>query len=103
MAARRRRTGIPPPSLKRRGATRLPRGTIVVFCEGKITEARYLKEFVSDCRNQLVTVEVVGGVGVPMTIVERAITEFRALKRAARRGPPTALTAYFSMGSFRFR
>jgi hypothetical protein len=62
-------------SLKRRVALREPKPEIVIVCEGKVTEPRYFDEFRSFSGNSLVTVTSIGGCGVPVSVVERAICE----------------------------
>jgi hypothetical protein len=52
---------------------------ILVVTEGAVTEPEYLNGFVGANRNPRVRVEVVGGAGVPRTIVESA----RELKKDA--------------------
>ncbi|NBW08193.1 MAG: RloB domain-containing protein [Caulobacteraceae bacterium] len=59
------------------------RQRLIIACEGRRTEPEYIARFAADRRNALVTIEVVKGVGVPKTIVRRAIEEKR---RAQRRG-----------------
>lgn len=57
---------------------------IVVVCEGKLTEPSYFKDFTDHYNNPLVTVTTVGGCGVPISVVERAIDEKRQLVTYAR-------------------
>lgn len=54
---------------------RLPRPEIVVVCEGKVTEPKYFLSFSAIYGNSLVTVTPVGGCGVPISVVQRAIEE----------------------------
>ena len=62
-----------------------PKPTILVLSEGAITEPEYLDGFVDYTKNPRVDVEIVGGVGVPRTIVESAkAAEKRNQKRALR-------------------
>jgi len=62
---RRRRPG-------RRPAFRDPKPTILVVCEGKVTEPEYLRGLQSVCRNPRVTIEVAKEHGVPKTLVKIA-------------------------------
>lgn len=73
-------------SLTRRAlGSKSPKPKILVVCEGKITEPRYFKDFTDWCGNALVTVTTVGGCGVPISVVERAIGEKAQLIREARK------------------
>jgi hypothetical protein len=85
------------PTLRRRGASRTARGQIVVFCEGKVTETRYFSDFMRDCRNSLVEVRVAGGIGVPMTIVDRAINEQNLLNRSVRKRSADSFDSIFTV------
>ena len=49
-----------------------PKPTILVLSEGLVTEPEYLDGFSQFAKNARVNVEVVGGAGVPKTIVESA-------------------------------
>lgn len=63
-----------PPSLDRRSRPTLEvRQKITIYCEGLKTEPSYFRQFSQDYRNRLVEVCVHGGVGVPKTIVQKAI------------------------------
>lgn len=67
-----------PRSLKRRVATRRPRKTLVVFCEGEKTEPQYLmalrqEPFVKDAAAVDIKVETGRGGAVPLTLVTLAI------------------------------
>lgn len=62
-----------------------PRTKIVVVCEGKVTEPHYFEQFKAIHRNILVDVKTIGGCGVPVSVVERAIEERDNLRRAARK------------------
>lgn len=61
----------------RREARRKPsvevKERILIVSEGKVTEPQYLRQFANHCRNSLVEIEIVGGQGVPKTVVEQAI------------------------------
>lgn len=67
--------------LSRRGPVRDPKIRLVIICEGENTEPQYLKDFARHVGNPLVEIEVVGGAGVPMTLVDRAIEARRRLLR----------------------
>ena len=73
--------------LRRRGPTRDPRPLILVVCEGRKTEPQYIQAFCRAFANNLVRVHVADGVGVPKTIVERAVARKRdAMEEADRKG-----------------
>ena len=57
---------------------------IVIVCEGKVTEPRYFNEFTDHHGNSLVSVTTIGGCGVPVCVVERAIEEKRSLAKIAK-------------------
>jgi hypothetical protein len=59
-------------SIRRRAASRDPKHRVLVVCEGKKTEPKYLKAFQHAVRNRLVHVEINDDSGVPMTLVTRA-------------------------------
>ena len=74
---------------KRRPARRPPfrdrKPVILVVTEGKVTEPEYLDGFARATKNPRVKIEVVGGVGVPKTIVEHAKEKKREADKRARR------------------
>jgi hypothetical protein len=73
-------------TLERRGAPRrLPKKKIVIVCEGKLTEPRYFQDFLTLQNSTLVSVQTIGGCGVPVSVVERAVSEREALLATARR------------------
>jgi hypothetical protein len=72
-------------TLRRRQPQREPKPEIVVVCEGKVTEPRYFEDFKALSGNSLVTVTPIGGCGVPVSVVERAIEVKHERERAARR------------------
>jgi hypothetical protein len=53
-----------------------PKPEIILVCEGKVTEPRYFNEFSRICGNPLVKVTTIGGCGVPLSVVERAVQEY---------------------------
>jgi hypothetical protein len=80
--------------LARRGPRRTPRPEIVVVCEGKVTEPRYFTEFRALYGNSLVTVTAIGGCGVPVSVVQRAIEERHSRRQAARKSGDSFDTLY---------
>jgi hypothetical protein len=64
--------------------TRDPKFRILVVCEGKLTEPKYLRDFQHHHRNPRVHVHVHGEVGVPMTVVQLAATERSQADRKAK-------------------
>lgn len=77
---------LPPvPSIKRRSEFVSPKVEIVVACEGKNTERRYL----DDCKDAygagMVRMRFLPITGVPMTVVQAAIEEREMLLEARRR------------------
>lgn len=64
--------------IKRRGPSRQPKIRILVVCEGKKTEPRYLRQFQHHVRNPRVHIEALGPAGVPLTVVQTAVQQ-RAL------------------------
>jgi hypothetical protein len=85
------------PRIERRRPTRSPKPSIIVVCEGGKTEVEYLNEFTADHGNHLVDLQTIGGVGVPETIVDRAIDEHRRLSRYARRKGADSYDGAFSV------
>lgn len=70
----------------RRGAPkRQPRKRLLVLCEGKVTEPKYLNAFKREHRSQLVEVEVVPECGVPKSLVEQAVDRKKRAEKEARR------------------
>ncbi|MBT9561263.1 MAG: RloB domain-containing protein [Myxococcales bacterium] len=66
-------------------AARQPRQRLLVVCEGRVTEPEYLDGLRSHLRNPLVTIEVVPGAGVPLTLVKSAKSrKLEAIDRAKR-------------------
>lgn len=66
--------------LKRRYPTREPKRRFVLVCEGAKTEPAYFAAIRSVYSGALAAVETVPGVGVPMTVAERAVKEARRAK-----------------------
>ncbi len=76
-----RRRHVPPRSLRRKPAKRKPKVAIVLFCEGGRTEPTYFEGLRRSLNNSLVQVEIVGGVGVPQTVVDRAVERLQRIRR----------------------
>jgi len=72
------------PSLNRRTGLAKPLSQIFIFCEGQ-TEQMYVDELASDAGRINVEVDVVGEVGVPLTVVEAAVKKVASLRLAASR------------------
>lgn len=73
------------PNLKRRRSRREPKARIVIFCEGANTEPDYFNEFRRAYRGALIELEIIGPVGVPYTVAERAVERANDLGLAPRR------------------
>lgn len=67
--------------LERSGPVRAARIKIIVVCEGANTEPNYLKDFARFYSNRLVKLDIIGGAGVPLTLVDRAIEAKARLPR----------------------
>lgn len=67
-----------PSNLRYGRRNREPKRRFILFCEGENTEPQYFDAFRLICKNALVDVEIVPGVGVPMTIAEKAIERARS-------------------------
>ena len=60
--------------LRRRVASRSPRRTFVILCEGKETEPQYLSALKQLRKvREIASIEILGSVGVPLKLVEAAI------------------------------
>lgn len=64
-----------PPPLARRRPSRNPRIAITIYSEGENTETDYFKTFALQHGNMLVRLEIIGKAGVPLTMVETAVSE----------------------------
>ena len=64
-----RRTG----AIRRRGPKRESKAHFVLFCEGRSTEPAYFHAIRQKWAGALISVEVRGGVGVPLTIAREAL------------------------------
>ena len=56
----------------RRPPFRVPKPTVLIVCEGAVTEPEYFKTFIRVCRNPRVSIEVAAGTGVPLSVVRKA-------------------------------
>ena len=74
---------------KRRPARRTPykdsKPIILIVTEGEVTEPEYLEGFARAAKNSRVDIKVVGGAGVPKTIVESAKELKKEAEKRARR------------------
>ena len=61
------------PSLRRKGPLREPKRRFILYCEGRNTEPAYFQAIQRTCSSALISVELHGGVGVPMTIAKAAV------------------------------
>lgn len=69
------------PSLKRRAATRQPRRIFYIYCEGSVTEPDYINSyFKTFCDPTKIALQVYGGAGTPLTIVEKCVQVRRNLR-----------------------
>jgi hypothetical protein len=85
------------PSIRRRGPIRSPKPLIIVVCEGQKTEVEYLDAFRIDHGNHLFNLNTIGGAGVPDTIVDCAIEEYRSRRRYACRKGADSYDSEFSV------
>ena len=73
-------------SVSRRLGTKKPKSLFIIVCEGKNTEPHYFTSFANDHGNSLVSLELAGGAGAPLTIVEKAVhskkSEFTKSKKS---------------------
>ena len=68
-------------SITRRTGSRRPAVRIAIVMEGSSTEPEYLKVFNRIFGNQSVRLELIGGAGVPRSVVERATKELQRCRR----------------------
>lgn len=66
-------------SLERRAHRREPRKQFFIYCEGANTEPDYFYALAKTCSDSMIRVRPVGGVGVPMTVAERAFSKLEEL------------------------
>lgn len=59
--------------VSRRLGFRNPKSLFVIVCEGENTEPHYFNDFANAHGNNLIKLELSGGVGAPVTIVQRAV------------------------------
>lgn len=79
----------PAPSIKRKFGFASPKVEIVVACEGKNTERRYLEACKDAYGAGMVRMRFLPITGVPMTVVQAAIEEREILLEARRRSKDT--------------
>lgn len=84
------------PTLARRAATSLPKRLVVIFCEGA-TEEDYLNVLAGSIRGPLIDIQVSGQVGVPESVVNRAIVHRSELLRREGRSASDSFEALFSV------
>ena len=71
-----------PRRIARRAATRAPVRRVVVVTEGASTEPGYLRVFERLCGDrESVSLHLIGGVGDPRAVVDRAVVEWKKSKR----------------------
>lgn len=64
---------------------RTAKPTIIIICEGEITEPKYFDSFKIKYGNNLVEVHPIGIGGAPETVVQKAIEELQKRKREAKK------------------
>lgn len=74
-----------PSSLKRRENLRTPKRKFVIYCEGANTEPEYLRALKNSLNGAIIDIEIIGAVGVPMTIARTAIERLFSIKRITRK------------------
>ncbi len=74
--AKRRKT----PNLKRRVEQRQPKRKFILVCEGAKTERDYFSALKTAHSGAIIDIEIIPGVGVPKTVVDRALEELKKLK-----------------------
>ena len=62
-----------------------PKPTILIVCEGQVSEPEYFTGFTRAVRNPRVTIRIEGGAGVPQSVVEAAKRLKREAERQAKR------------------
>lgn len=82
MTARRHRPSRP---LRRQPPERKPKQRILVVCEGSVTERQYIHALRRHARNRAIRVDVAGGAGAPLTVVEVAVRRRSEGDKEARR------------------
>jgi hypothetical protein len=71
--------------LLRRRPQRRPRRRFLLFCEGRVTEPEYFRDWKRFLRSPLIEIEISTQRGDPLRLVERAVVEKQAADAAARR------------------
>lgn len=72
-------------TLKRKFYQKQPKVKIYVLCEGKVTEPEYINQFAKQHANDKVIVQPIPGVGVPLTVSQKAVELKAQLLRDARK------------------
>ena len=80
-----RKFSIAKPLNRRQTQTRDPKPIIIVVCEGEVTEPQYFDDFKKLHSNSLVQIKSFGGCGVPVSVVERAVSEKLVIEQAAKK------------------
>lgn len=80
------------PDLRRRGASREPRRTFYIFCEGKNTEPAYLDALRRHHRDATIRIELRPAAGAPMTMALAAVEKMNDLR--PRRGNASARDSF---------
>ncbi|WP_082447824.1 RloB family protein [Xylophilus sp. Leaf220] len=86
--------------LKRQPPKRESHPEIVIVCEGKVTEPRYFLDLKKSFKNTLVTITPIGGCGVPISVVERAIDERQQRVANAKRSKNSFAKRFFVWAVF---
>lgn len=73
------------PHLSRRGPIREPKRRFVLYCEGSNAERDYFDALRGSWNATLIDVEIIGGVGVPQTVTEKAIAKLKDIQRQMRK------------------
>lgn len=80
-----RKFPIAKPLNRRQTQTKDPKPIIIVVCEGKVTEPQYFDDFKKIHSNSLVQIKSFGGCGVPISVVNRAISEKLVVEQEAKK------------------
>jgi len=96
MAAKRLDRVPPSPSLARKKPARIAKPKIIVYCEGA-TEEHYLNKIRSELGSRMVEIEALGQIGVPDTVVQKAVDRLAELTTAARRRTSDSFDSLFTV------
>ncbi|MCZ4238556.1 RloB family protein [Alteromonas macleodii] len=72
-------------SLSRNIGSDSPKFEIFIFCEGENSEPTYFSDFAKCSGNQLISLNIVEGVGVPFTVVSEAVNQKNKLDNKAKK------------------